>query len=142
MDNNRTVEEVTQALHKALAEVEIIESLLDQYEQSREKKILADVTNRMKQIAADLRELTANPHSKTQANAPLLSNLSKYVSFAFCTHHCSKMKRLVGRTKTLASAAEESRNSRRNSETIERERGNSLNNEQVSHSNRKTFQLY
>ena len=77
MENNRTVEEITQALNKALNEVEIIDSLLDQYEQSREKKILADVTSKMKQIAADLRELTANPHSKTQSNAPLLANLSK-----------------------------------------------------------------
>ena len=69
--------------------------MLDQYEINKEKKILAEVTSKMKAIAGDLRDLSANPNSKTKNNAPMLGQLS------------NKMKNLVQRTKTLATPSDD-----------------------------------
>jgi hypothetical protein len=84
------VAEVTMLLKISLNEVASIDQMLDEYERTKDKKVLAEVTTRMKSVTGKLRDLSANPKGKTKENAPLLGNLS------------NQMKNLVARTKALA----------------------------------------
>lgn len=63
-------------LNNILQEVDSNETLLNQYELTKDKKIISEVTSNMKKIASRLRELSPSPFCKTKENFPLLQQLS------------------------------------------------------------------
>jgi DNA repair exonuclease SbcCD ATPase subunit len=88
-----TEQSLQEKLKEAIKEVNSIDSMLNEYESTLDKKLLTSATANMKTIASELKSLSSNPKCKTKENAPLLSQLS------------SQMKELIQRTKQLASSA-------------------------------------
>lgn len=72
-----------------------ISKLLDEFEQSKDKRILKQVGDSMKSFGNQVKDLSQNPLCKTKENNPLLISLT------------NKMKDLVRRTKVIQSGGAE-----------------------------------
>jgi len=98
----------TQILQEALLEADKIEKMLDEFENTKNKTTLSEVTAKMKIVTGQLRELSANPKAKTKENSPLLQKLS------------SKMKDMLIRTKALTTGIPASASSQNQASTPNR----------------------
>lgn len=70
-----------------LQKLKHVDELLTQFEQTEDKKILSNVTACIKDMLQQMVELSKNPESKTNENAPLLQELSKKMKV--CMYMCA-----------------------------------------------------